>query len=214
MTLQTRLADLITAIGTDIKTLRTFITGSSSGTLSGLATSDKTSLIAAINEVRTTANGAGAAASTTVRGTVELATNGEALAMSDTTVVLTPSNLAGVANVANGLVRLDAGAKIPSALVPGSTDDTAEAANFAALPATGTPGVLYVTIDNGKIFRWTGTVYAEISPSPGSTDSVPEGSVNLYYTATRADGRADARITARIGNEETDLAAAYAAAKA
>lgn len=214
MTLQTRLQDLITAIATDIKTIRTYVTGTSGGTLSGLNTTDKSSLIGAINEVRTAATGANSAATQTARGTVELATNGEALAMSDTSVVITPSNIGGIVNVANGLVKLDGTSKIPSVLIPGSTDDTAEAASFAALPATGISGVLYVTTDNGKLYRWTGTVYAEISPSPGSTDSVPEGSVNLYYTASRADGRADARITARIGNEETDLAALYATAKA
>lgn len=51
MSLQTRLSDLITAIGTDYKQMRTWITGSSSGSLSALTTTTKTDLIAAINEV-------------------------------------------------------------------------------------------------------------------------------------------------------------------
>lgn len=214
MTLATRLGDLITAIGTDIKLLRTYITGTSTGTLSGLSTTDKSSLIGAINEVRTTANGAGAAATTTARGTVELATNGEALALSDTSVVITPSNLGSLANVANGFLKLDGTGKAAAAQLPAFVDDVLEYANQAAFPATGTTGVLYVALDNNKVFRWSGSAYTEISGSPGSTDAVPEGAVNLYYTAARADTRADARITARIGNEETDLAALYATAKA
>jgi hypothetical protein len=214
VTLQTRLADLVTAIATDIKTIRTYVTGTPTGNLSGLQTTDKASLVGAINEVRTTANAAGGEASTSARGTVELATNAEALAMADTTVVLTPSNLTALANVANGLVKLDGTTKIPSALIPGSMDDVREFANLAGFPATGETGVLFVAIDNGKTYRWSGSAYVEISPAPGSTDSVPEGSVNLYYTQARADARADARIATRIGNEETDLAAAYAAAKA
>jgi hypothetical protein len=51
MSLQTRIGDLITAVGTDIKQLRTWITGSSSGSLTGLTTTTKTDLVAAINEV-------------------------------------------------------------------------------------------------------------------------------------------------------------------
>lgn len=51
MSLQTRLSDLITSIGTDYKQIRTWITGSSSGTLESLTTTAKTDLITAINEV-------------------------------------------------------------------------------------------------------------------------------------------------------------------
>ena len=51
MSLQTRLSDLVTAIGTDYKQVRTWITGSSSGTLDALSTVAKSDLIAAINEI-------------------------------------------------------------------------------------------------------------------------------------------------------------------
>lgn len=55
-----RLQDLATAIGTDVKTLRTFLTGSPTGTLAGLATTAKDSLVAALNEVRAQAIAAAA----------------------------------------------------------------------------------------------------------------------------------------------------------
>lgn len=51
MSLQTRLSDLVTSVGTDIKQFRTWITGSSSGTLASLNTTDKSSIISAINEL-------------------------------------------------------------------------------------------------------------------------------------------------------------------
>lgn len=51
-TLAQRLQDFATAIGTDVKTLRTFLTGSANGNLNGLATTAKNSLVAALNEVR------------------------------------------------------------------------------------------------------------------------------------------------------------------
>jgi hypothetical protein len=52
MSLQSRLSDLITSIGTDYKQIRTWMFGSTSGTLANLTTTDKTSLVHAINEVR------------------------------------------------------------------------------------------------------------------------------------------------------------------
>jgi hypothetical protein len=40
-----------------------------------------------------------------------------------------------------------------------------EVANFAALPVTGESGVIYVTLDTNKLYRWTGSTYVEISAS-------------------------------------------------
>lgn len=51
MSLQTRLADLATAVGTDIKQVKVWLTGSSSGSLAGLTTTVKTDIVSAINEV-------------------------------------------------------------------------------------------------------------------------------------------------------------------
>lgn len=119
-----------------------------------------------------------------------------------------------MANIANGWVKLDGTAKVPAAQLPSYVDDVLEYANFAALPVTGAAGVLYVTLNDNKEFRWGGSAYVALVASPGSTDNVPEGSVNLYFTNSRADARADARITAQIGNPDVDLAAAYATAKA
>lgn len=208
-TLATRLGDLITALGTDYKAIKTMITGSSAGTLSGLTTTDKTTVVAAINEV----NGKTATvpdSTTTVKGIAERATDAEALAMASSIVDLAPSNLAAIVNVANGLAKLDAGGKIASAQLPAYVDDVLEYANQAGFPGSGTAGIIYVALDTNKTFRWTGTVYVEISASPGTTDSLTEGSTNLYYTATRADGR----ITALVGNPDTDLVALYTTAKA
>ena len=71
-----------------------------------------------------------------------------------------------------------------------------------------------MALDTNKVYRWSGSAYVEISASPGTTDAVPEGSTNLYYTDGRADARANGRITALVGDTNTDLAALYATAKA
>ena len=89
-------------------------------------------------------------------------------------------------NQNNGYAGLDASGKVASAQLPSYVDDVVEAANQAALPVTGETSKIYVTLDNNKIYRWSGSAYVEISASPGSTDSVTEGSTNLYFTTQRA----------------------------
>lgn len=96
--------------------------------------------------------------------------------------------------VAGGVATLDGSGFVPASQLPSYVDDVIEAANFAALPGTGSTGKIYTTLDNGKIFRWSGSAYVEISASPGSTDSVTEGATNLYYTTTRANSAIDARV--------------------
>lgn len=85
----------------------------------------------------------------------------------------------------NGIAGLDSGGKVPASQLPSFVDDVIEAANFAALPVTGETGKIYVTLDNNKTFRWSGSAYVEISASPGSTDAVTEGVTNLYFTEDR-----------------------------
>jgi hypothetical protein len=208
MSLESRLAELITSLGTDWKNVWAKIG-------SGALTTTSTNLIGAINEVKATADAGGVGtATTTVAGKSELADDTEALAMSAADRVLTPHNIGSIVNVNNGLVKLDSGGKVASAQLPAFVDDVLEYANLAAFPGSGTTGIIYVALDTNKTYRWGGSSYTEISPSPGSTDAVTEGSTNLYFTNARADTRADSRITARIGDETTDLVALYTAAKA
>jgi len=89
-------------------------------------------------------------------------------------------------NQNNGYAGLDANGKVASAQLPSYVDDVVEAANYAALPATGETSKIYVTLDTNKTYRWSGSAYVEISPSPGTTDSLTEGSTNLYFTTQRA----------------------------
>lgn len=92
---------------------------------------------------------------------------------------------------ANGVTPLGADLKVPAIFLPAFVDDVLEFANLAAFPATGETGKIYVALNAGtpadpsKIYRWSGSTYIEVSPSPGSTDAVPEGASNLYFTAQR-----------------------------
>jgi hypothetical protein len=91
-------------------------------------------------------------------------------------------------NAAGGFPVLDGSGKVASAQLPAFVDDVLEYANLAGFPETGTSGIIYVALDTNKVYRWSGSAYVEISASPGTTDSLTEGSTNLYYTNTRARG--------------------------
>jgi hypothetical protein len=90
--------------------------------------------------------------------------------------------------------------KVPSSQLPSYVDDVIEVTNLAALPVSGETGKIYVTLDSNKTYRWSGSAYVEISASPGSTDSVTEGSINQYYTDARASAAAPVQsVSGRIG---------------
>ena len=98
-------------------------------------------------------------------------------------------------NEANGFCGLDGSGKVAAAQLPSYVDDILEFASEAGFPATGESGKIFVDQSNGKVFRWTGSAYAEISPSPGSTDAVAEGATNLYFTNARADARISTAVS-------------------
>lgn len=88
-------------------------------------------------------------------------------------------------NAVGGYAGLDGSGKVAAAQLPSYVDDVIEVANFAALPLSGETGKIYITVNNSKEYRWSGSVYVELVPSPGSTDAVPEGSTNKYFTEAR-----------------------------
>lgn len=73
---------------------------------------------------------------------------------------------------ANGVATLDGGGKVPSTQLPSYVDDVLEYANLAALPASGETGKIYITLDSNKVYRWSGSVYVEISSSNGVWGSI------------------------------------------
>jgi len=115
---------------------------------------------------------------------------------------------------ANGVVPLNGSSKIDATYLPSYVDDVLEYADFASLPAEGETGKIYVTLDDNKAFRWTGSIYLEISPSEVvsvngqtgivvlDTDDIDEGSTNLYFTEERAQ---DAVAAALIDSSSIDF---------
>lgn len=93
MSLASQVSTLATRIGTEFKTVRSEF-AAVTGSLGSLTTTNKTSLVNAINEVKAGSAGAPPDASATVKGIVELATDAETLTGTDTTRATTPANIA------------------------------------------------------------------------------------------------------------------------
>jgi hypothetical protein len=88
--------------------------------------------------------------------------------------------------------------KVPSSQLPSYVDDVIEVANYAALPVTGESGKIYITIDNNHIFRWTGSIYVEITDNTAvwgaitgtlssQTDLVNSLNLRVPYTGATGD---------------------------
>lgn len=108
------------------------------------------------------------------------------------------------AAVGVSIAQLDGTGKVPAAQLPSFVDDVMEYATQAAFPATGEAGKMYVALNNNKVYRWGGTAYVEINPSPGSTDAVPEGAVNKYFTDARAKAAVAGDIAAAVTTEKNE----------
>jgi hypothetical protein len=70
----------------------------------------------------------------------------------------------------NGFKILQSSGLIPSDRLPSYVDDVLEFANLAAFPVTGETGKIYIALDNNKQYRWSGSVYVQITS--GAVDSV------------------------------------------
>jgi hypothetical protein len=96
---------------------------------------------------------------------------------------------------------LDNDNKIPAIYLPGFVDDILEYQTYNLFPNIGNFDKIYVSLDNGKAYRWGGTIYTEIVSSPGTTDSLVEGSVNKYFTNAKAASAAPVQsVAGRTGN--------------
>lgn len=67
----------------------------------------------------------------------------------------------------NGFATLDENGIVPSSQLPSYVDDVLEFSSYSTLPTEGSTGIIYVTLDDNKTYRWSGSTYVEISKSLG-----------------------------------------------
>lgn len=65
----------------------------------------------------------------------------------------------------NGLAELDSTGRVPASQLPSYVDDVIDVDTYDDLPNPGESGKIYITTDTNLQYRWSGTGYAEISPS-------------------------------------------------
>ena len=66
------------------------------------------------------------------------------------------------------------GGKVPAAQLPSYVDDVLEYGSKSEFPSSGESSKIYVAKDTNLVYRWSGTQYVEISPSPTLDDAVTE----------------------------------------
>ena len=95
--------------------------------------------------------------------------------------------------VANGVASLNNIGQVPSIQLPSYVDDVLEFATYAALPATGELGKIYLVVadetSNGDTssYRWTGTIYAMVSNTLTTVDIK-----NMYESNANTNAYTDA----------------------
>lgn len=95
--------------------------------------------------------------------------------------------------IADGIATLDTTGKVPSSQLPSYVDDVIEVDDINSAPVTGESGKIYIAKDTGKCYRWSGTLYVEISASDIVTASTQNGYIKIngtdvrVYTPTQAD---------------------------
>lgn len=67
--------------------------------------------------------------------------------------------------IANGIATLDNSGKVPSTQLPSYVDDVLEYSSSTAFPSIGESGKIYVDTNSNKSYRWSGSMYVEISKS-------------------------------------------------
>ena len=63
----------------------------------------------------------------------------------------------------SGIAELDESGRVPSGQLPSYVDDVLEYANLSSFPVQGESSKIYIALDTNLTYRWSGTIYVEIS---------------------------------------------------
>jgi len=116
---------------------------------------------------------------------------------------------------ANGVASLDSAGKVPAAQLPSYVDDVVEGYYYDGAffedeehttPITGETGKIYVDLTTDKSYRWSGSVYTEISQSIVIKTAVATIPTNMTSTTVNFSGTLIHAYTLQ-GNKEviTDM---------
>lgn len=142
--------------------------------------SDAVAGLVKINNTVTSTATDTAATTAAVKTAYDLASTANA-----TATAAVPQNQLG-AN--NGVATLDGNGKVPATQLPSFVDDVLEYPLLADFPATGASGVIYVAEDSGRVYRWTGSVYVEISSAATADTAIKLSTPRTITVSGDVDG--------------------------
>jgi phage-related tail fiber protein len=140
----------------------------------------------------------------TSTSTTEAATASAVKAAYDSSLTKIPLSEKGAVN---GVATLGADGKVPAAQLPSYVDDVLEYATLASFPVTGETSKLYLAIDTGRLYRWSGSAYVWVNPAAGTADTAVKLQTVRSITSTgdvswtvNFDGSANVSGTATLAN--------------
>lgn len=106
--------------------------------------------------------------------------------------------------VINGYAPLDGTGHVPAANLPSYVDSVEEYANLASFPGTGEIGKIYIAIDTNLTYRWSGSIYVELTDTTAIWGGVSGTLSNQTDLKSALDGKAAASHT-HTASEVTDF---------
>jgi hypothetical protein len=124
-----------------------------------------TNTVSDTNNLVSTINGSYLTASSTTITDIVNTANQTTTDLGNLTNVVANKVDSSLVGANNGIATLDEAGKVPSSQLPSFVDDVLEYADLAGFPETGESGKIYIAIDTGLTYRWSGSIYVEISQS-------------------------------------------------
>lgn len=111
--------------------------------------------------------------------------------------------LASTKGAASGVCPLDSNGLVSSTYLPSYVDDVKEYSSYAYFPETGETDKIYIALDTGNIYRWSGSAYVQINASVSTAESaLKDGSGNTitatYATKTENNAKLDSSSSGYI----------------
>ena len=108
--------------------------------------------------------------------------------------------------VANGYAELDGSGTVPASQLPSYVDDVLEFANLGSFPAVGETGKIYIAIDTGNSYRWSGSQYVSIGAADALLSSNNLSDVADAATArTNLDVDSSAEVDAKVATKADSI---------
>ena len=210
MSLASQVADAFTRVGTEFKTLRGTL-----GSNGSLTTTEKTTLVGAINEIKAGLAGAGAPINdTTPSASTTYSSNKSDSLLAAKAPIANPTftgTVAGISKAMVGLANVDNTADTAKPLSTAATNALALKANLASPTFTGTvAGISKAMVGLANVDNTadadkpiSSATAAALATKPGINDTT--ASLTTVYSSTKTQAQIDAKVAALVNSAPAAL---------